>query len=404
MYGLTLEQAPPYNVPLIYYIVGLFYLLSMCVVAVFYGLHVRDSLDPSAIILTHLMTLGFFTHVMIGTLFQMVPVIIAEVYTNVRLYSKVLLFTLNLGIFGFGTSTLLSIDFMTILAAFFIFSSLLFFSLYSLQTVARTKEKNPFVKTMLSALTFLFIGTISGAGSFLQYKGLIGGVWLGELHIKIMIFGWVFLLFCSVAYKILSMFYVAKEYPLLIKNYLYIIVSALLILEILSTFYELENIKLVTNMVLAGVITIFAFVTLKILKQRKRARLDITVNFFYFAAINLLVGSVVWVAAFLFDFKLDIVLGIVFSLGFIYGIINGMLYKIVPFLTWFHLSSSFVYEAEMGEVIEHKKMKIQFYLFLAAYLLFLLSSLIHQFTIVAVILFFCSSLLLALNLIGGYLY
>jgi hypothetical protein len=402
MYGLTLEQAPPYKVPLFYYLAGVVYLLVLSLLLVF--LYVKSRYDEQAIAMTHILTLGFFTHVMMGTLFQMVPVIIAEVYRNVQFFSKLLFVGLNLGIISFALYLLGADPFFGVFGAASVIVSVLFFSLYSLQTVLKTEDKNPFVKTIASALFFLSLGAILGGVSLLQYSGKIGGVWLGELHIKIMIFGWVFLLFSGVSYKILSMFYVAKEYPLMIKNHLYSVVSAVLILSIFAIFLEAEFIQTLLSIALACVSGFFAFLTIVILKQRKRARTDVTVNFFYFAMGNLLIGSLLWVIALAFDLHLDIVLGIIFGLGFVYGIINAMLYKIIPFLTWFHLSSSFVYEAEMGKVIELKKMKIQFYLFVCSYALFLLSSLWSVLVMPAASIFLLSSLLLAFNVMSGYLY
>ena len=81
-----------------------------------------------------------------------------------------------------------------------------------------------------------------------------------------------------------------------------------------------------------------------------------------------------------------------------------MLYKIVPFLTWFHLSSSFVYEAEMGEVIGAKMMKTQVYLFAAGYLLFLFALLWKPFVVIAAVPLVFSSSLLLYNIISGYNY
>ncbi len=402
MYGLTLEQAPPYKVPLFYYLAGVAYLLVLSLLLVF--LHVKSRYDEQAIAMTHILTLGFFTHVMMGTLFQMVSVIIAEVYRNVQFFSKLLFVGLNLGIISFSLYLLGANPFFGVFGAASVIVSVLFFSLYSLQTVLKTEDKNPFVKTIASALFFLSLGAILGGVSLLQYSGKMGGVWLGELHIKIMIFGWVFLLFSGVSYKILSMFYVAKEYPLMIKNHLYSVVSAVLILSIFATFLEAEFIQTLLSIALACVSGFFAFLTIVILKQRKRARTDVTVNFFYFAMGNLLIGSLLWLIALVFNLHLDIVLGILFGLGFVYGIINAMLYKIIPFLTWFHLSSSFVYEAEMGKVIELKKMKIQFYLFVCSYALFLLSSLWPVLVMPAASVFLLSSLLLVFNVMSGYLY
>jgi hypothetical protein len=404
MYGLTLEQAPPYKIPLLYYIISIGYLLVLGVSMSVYGFHVKSRFETEAIAMTHLMTLGFFTHVMFGTLFQMVPVIIGEAYAKVQFYAKILLVLLNLSIGGFIFSLFFSQALIGALSMVLLFVSILFFSIYSIKTVARTKDKNPFVKTILSALFFLAFGAVFGTLSFLQHSGFFIAAWLGNLHVKVIFFGWIFLLYSGVSYKILSMFYVAREYPLVIKNYLYLSVIALLSLLVSASCLEFDIAIFLGNLTLGMVTFLFGVVTIIILKNRKRARSDIAVNFFYFANTNLVLGSVLWIVALLFDLDMDIYVGIFFGLGFVYGIINAMLYKIVPFLTWFHLSSNFVHEAEMVEVIKIKRMKIQFYLYMGSYLLFLFSSHWSVFMAAALLLFLISTLLLGWNVISGYYY
>ncbi len=404
MFGLTLDQAPPYKIPLVYYMIATFYLLLLSGVLLFYATHINTRYDAVAIAITHLLTLGFVTHAMFGTLFQMVPVIIGEAYKRVEFMAVMLLVTLNFGIISFIFSFLLLTDFLNILATLLLFFSLLFFSFYSLITIARTKDKNASVKTILTSLLFLAVGTVLGALSLLQYSGNYNGVWLGDIHLKVMLFGWVFLLYSGVIYKILPMFYVAREYPLWVKNGLYIAISTLLMLLFLSTIYELTSVKMIINILLATLLGSFALLTLFILKRRKRARLDVTVNFFYFANGNLFLGCVLWIASIIFGFNIDFLLALVFGLGFVYAIVNAMLYKIIPFLTWFHLSSSCVYEAEMGEVMKIKRMKIQFYIFTMSYAFFLMSVFFRPLIIVAALLFFLSSLFLFKNIIEGFLY
>jgi hypothetical protein len=111
-----------------------------------------------------------------------------------------------------------------------------------------------------------------------------------------------------------------------------------------------------------------------------------------------------WINAIVFDLEIDLLLGLVFGLGSFYALMNGMLYKIIPFLTWFHLSSKMIYEAEMGQVIPSKRMQWQFYLFVVAYGLFILALYFQALFVVAGVLFLCSSLLLLYNIILGYRY
>ena len=77
MQGLSLDQAPPYKTPLYYYMIGITYLIGFSISLFFYTASIDNRFYYEAIAITHVLTLGFFTHVMFGTLFQMNPVIIA---------------------------------------------------------------------------------------------------------------------------------------------------------------------------------------------------------------------------------------------------------------------------------------------------------------------------------------
>jgi hypothetical protein len=219
-----------------------------------------------------------------------------------------------------------------------------------------------------------------------------------------MIFGWIFLLLSGVAYKVIPMFYVAKEYPLFVKNYFYIIVSVLLIGIAFTTLYQFDLVLASLKVVLAMLTASFALITINILKNRKRKRGDTTVNLWYFSMTNLFIASLMWIVSILFDMEFGFSFGIIFGLGFIYALINGMLYKIVPFLTWFHLSSASIFDAEMSQVIKAKMMRMQFYIFSGSYLFFILALLYQPFVLVGTTLFFVSSSLLLYNIINAYKY
>ena len=404
MNGLSLDQAPPYKIPLIFYMVATSYLLLFSIVLAFYGLHVSDRYFHEAIAITHILTLGFFMNIIFGTLFQMMPVIIGEAYRDVALRAKGLLFLLNIGIISFLGYFLFDISVLAYLSVFFLGSSVIAFGLYSLSTIIATKEKNGVVRTFMTSFIFIIIGTLLGMAALLEHEGVLGAYRFGDLHILVMMFGVVFMLFSAVVFKIIPMFYVTKEYPIWIKNGLHVSMIVVLFSLGFSMFFEQELLEKLLKTVLGIVVISFAFYTVKLLKNRKRARNDLSVNFFYFASLNLALGGLLWILSVFLHLQSDFLLGIVFGLGFVYSLINGMLYKIIPFLTWFHLSSKFVFEAEMGDVMRLKIMKIQFYLFLVSYSFLILALIVKPFLILFAILFFISSLLLLYNIISGYLY
>jgi len=404
MQGLSLDQAPPYKIPLFYYMIGTFYLLLFSISLFFYGQTVENRFYYESIAITHLLTLGFFTHIMFGSLFQMLPVIIGESYINVVFRAKMILVGLNTGVISFMFFFLFGIKILMHIAMLFLVVTLLYFSIYSFITIYKTVDKNQTVKTFLTALVFLAIGSLFGLFSLLVHGGYIEDSKFGDIHFGIMIFGWIFLLLSGVSYKVIPMFYVAKEYPLFVKNYFYILVSIFLIGIALSTIYQFDLLLNGFKLLLALLTASFALITINILKNRKRKRVDTTVNLWYFSMSNLFIASLMWIFSIVFNIELGFSFGVVFGLGFIYALINGMLYKIVPFLTWFHLSSAFIFEAEMSQVIKAKMMKIQFYIFSGSYLFFILALFYQPFILLGTTLFLVSSLMLLHNIISGYRY
>jgi hypothetical protein len=404
MNGLSLDQAPPYKIPLIFYMVATSYLLLFSVILAFYGLHVSDRYLHEAIAITHIVTLGFFMNIIFGTLFQMMPVIIGEAYGDVAFRAKVLLVLLNIGIISFLGYFLFDISALAYWSALFLGSSVITFGLYSLFTIIKTKEKNAVVRSFMTSFLFIIIGALLGVVALLEQEGVVGAYRFGDLHVLVMVFGVVFMLFSAVVFKIIPMFYVTKEYPIWIKNGLHVSVILVLFSLAFTMFLEIELLEKLLKTVLGILILSFAFYTIKLLKNRKRARSDLSVNFFYFASCNLAFGGLLWILSIFFNLQSDFLLGTLFGLGFIYSLINGMLYKIIPFLTWFHLSSKFVFEAEMGAVMQPKIMKIQFYLFIASYFTLIFAFMLKPFVVIFAVLFFISSLLLFYNILSGYLY
>lgn len=403
MQGLSLDQAPPYKIPMIYYIIASFYLISFCFSMLIYANGIESRYYYESIAITHILTLGFFTHVMIGSLFQMIPVIIGIAYKKVNIQSILVLLFLNIGTICFITGFLTSKKIFMHLSSLFLILALVFFAVSTFFTILKTEDKNPTVKTFLTALSFLFFGVILGIITLINHGSGFTSKNFADVHISIIFFGWLIMLISGVSYKVVPMFYVTKEYPLFIKNHFYWIISLILIFLSLFIITDSKFVPLFKTL-LAVFTLIFSLTTLHLLKNRKRPRRDTTINLWYFAMINLSFASVFWIISIWIKVEIDFLISIVFGLGFAYSLINGMLYKIVPFLTWFHLSSKMIFDAEMSQVIQNNYMKLQYNIFIVSYFMFLLSLLFKSFIYVAIVLFLISSLILCYNIISAYTY
>jgi hypothetical protein len=164
----------------------------------------------------------------------------------------------------------------------------------------------------------------------------------------------------------------------------------------------------VTVAVMQGVVVLlvagFGVVTIVRLKKRKRAVRDANVAFWYLAMSSLVAGSLLWFGGNMAGSE-GVRLGasVLLGIGFVLSLISAMLYKIVPFLIWFHLTSQGHFGVPtMRELIGDLRVRLHLYLHVATLLLFLGGALADPlwYTAAGGGLFF-SNMLLFFNLFGA---
>jgi hypothetical protein len=75
-----------------------------------------------------------------------------------------------------------------------------------------------------------------------------------------------------------------------------------------------------------------------------------------------------------------------------------MVYKIIPFLSWFHLSSKGYFKLPtIREFIDERYIKVHFFLHISSVVFFILSYFLHNLIYLASILFLISNILFFIN-------
>lgn len=110
-----------------------------------------------------------------------------------------------------------------------------------------------------------------------------------------------------------------------------------------------------------------------------------------------------------FSSTLEVVIGIVVLIGIVSSLVIGMLYKIVPFLLWFHLQSrldEYVRLPSMKEMLPDRPARRQLHLHVAALLVLLAAAVWPSAWLFypAALLFAASNLMLGLNLVAAWRY
>ncbi len=204
------------------------------------------------------------------------------------------------------------------------------------------------------------MATSYAQGTFGEYHTIIR-----TAHYSIGLVGWIAALIIYVAFQVVEMFYVTTPYSDWCKrNAKRILVSALL-LKVLWLTLSLPF-PLVFDAVSGLLLIGFVVTTTKRLRQRKRRVGDVSI-WFWFAGIGLLSMAVGAYSAYLSCSyaPLETISLLAFAL-FALAIILGMMGKIVPFLVWFHLSSSGYMDTPiMSHILPQRRVKITFWLFLA---------------------------------------
>ncbi|RAX51806.1 hypothetical protein CCY99_08375 [Helicobacter sp. 16-1353] len=421
--GISLQQSPPYFVTIKFFITAPLFLL-LCGILLIYGDLGGNASDFAiynsfkSLAFMHSMTLGFMLFSMLGALQQMLPVLGGVNIKYATSFSHLAYFSAIFGsmsvIFGFNFSmtNLLFFGSLIMLFSAIFFASVVVFKLFRANFTTHT------IKGMIIATIFLPLVVFCGVllAHFYAFGEFFGGVWtlladlnpfdfLQNLHVKSAIFGWIFLLIVAVSYQVLPMFYVAPDYH---KNFRRFFVPLTAFIVVLSAFFDFFSLILQVLAIIYGIYNI------RILKARKRKNsIDTTIRYWYFGAICLIFGAVAGILDYLLplfaDFShssdqnntLNLHYMSLFLLVFGFGgsVVSGMLYKIVPFLTWFHLSATGNFSIpSIREIIKEKYMFAQFALYCVFIASFVLNLYLGFFWVSGVILSL-GALLQLLNLI-----
>ena len=365
-HAASFGQSPPLAAPLRFFLTAPLFAMAAAIVLLWHGPQALASRwSPTTLALTHLMTLGFLCLSMIGALLQILPVVAGVTVPKPMLTARWvhLLLVAGAAVLStafLGTTPLLFILAMALLAAGF---GWLLGACWLGLWRARSPGPTPHAirLALIALLVTIALGlTLAGAfgGAFSLPTGL-SLVALTDLHATLGLGGWVGLLVIGVAFQVVPMFQVTPDYPNRARRWL---ATALFLLlgawAIGKSALDLSMIgpaasagagawvpEVLALLAAAGYV-VFGLLTLNLLWRRKRPGPDPTTLFWYVGTTSLIACALLWVVGRWWPGMADspaypLGLGILSIVGFAYSIINGMLYKIVPFLVWYHLQTGF---------------------------------------------------------------
>ena len=405
--GLSIDQAPPISAPLRFYLTApLFAVIAGFLIFFSDSSLLMSRYSMDTIVITHVLTIGFLGFIMLGSLTQMLPVLAGVTIPKVDLVA-----TLS-HIFLVGGTISMLLGLMMDSSLFEIIAILLlgigFSMIISVIAIAivRVKNFNPTVKGMATSLVFGIFTVLMGLfllytyvnEDLAPYRNMIANV-----HSVWGIFGFAGTLIIGVTFQVLPMFYVAPKFKRFCKKRVVWLISIGLIIWLLTSVFT-ESYSIIGKAWIALFFWAFATTVWRKLSARRRPISDVTVWYWRVASLFLTLGSFVWIFDEYFKHEYIVMVAILIGGGVILSIMIGMLYKIIPFLVWFHLNAmGYMSIPTMNEMINKNLARVQFVLFMASLVGFIFAFYFPLALKISAVSFTISMIILQYNVIAPVL-
>ncbi|MBI5504166.1 MAG: hypothetical protein HY899_05170 [Deltaproteobacteria bacterium] len=340
--GIRAEQGPPLSIPMSFFLTAP---LALCAAGALLlgrgGDEMGSVWGPTNVAVVHLGVVGFLMLVMVGALYQMLPVVAGAVVPMVRLAHAVhaLLVT--------GCAALVTAQATGNAATFtsaivLITAALALFVIPAGAAVVRTRVTGPTAWGMRLSLLAL---TIVVSGGLWMASARAGAAFHGEwltlrwAHAHVGFLGWIGALIAAVSWQVVPMFFLTPAAP---KALPWAVLAGVAISLLALTGVTLA--KLPSSQVawacapaaLAVWIVQPAW-ALWALRGRKRKRKDPSLWFWWLSIGSALLCPCLGAAALLRpEPALPLLYGLCVLWGFGAALVHGMLTRIVPFLVWLH--------------------------------------------------------------------
>lgn len=381
--ALSFDHNPPLMAPMRFFLsVPLFAALAALLLFWQGDAALATRWGPSTLALTHLLTLGCLSAAIVGALIQMLPVVAGISLPNAGQLARVVHGLLCGGTLLLAAAFLGQWPLLFPPALLLLLAALL--SFLGICTVALWQQHSSGAAATVAAIR-LSLGAL-GVTVVLGALLACAFAWPGHLPLRVLqltdlhamwgLLGWVGLIVIGVAYQVIPMFQVTELYPKPLSRMLATALFLLLVVWSVATGFLHDEAgrphAAPAWPVLAGYIG-FAGVTLYLLARRKRPKADPTTLFWRMAMASLIGCGVLWLLP-QDPLAKPLAIGLLFIVGFAYSTVNGMLYKIVPFLVWYHLQEVRIHGVTVpgvNQVIPQGRATAQFWLHALALLLLL---------------------------------
>lgn len=372
---LSFEQAPPLDVPMRFYLTACLFGLFAGGLLAFGGEALTTRWSGVSLALTHLMTLGFMLQVMIGSLLQLMPVVIGSNLWRPRLIATWVHGLSSVGTIALCGAFLLDSAPLYLAAGTLLLGAVLPFGVLLLTVLVRSESRGAISQALQFAALALLLTVLLGVALAAARASSLGSDWLGwtTLHLQLGWLGWGLLLLAGVSYQVVPMFQLTPPYPVLFRRFFAPAVATILALSAIST--PASPLHQLTDILACLSVLAFVIMTLRVQRKRRRQRLDVSLHFWRLALCSMALAAVIELISLVTPLPppSQVSLGVLVLFGAFASVMSGMLYKIVPFLVWLHLQGCIPKPLLMHEVISESDQRQHLALHLPALLLSLLT-------------------------------
>lgn len=375
--------APPFKLVGGYFIVGILCLLLS--VFAFFMADFNSFIALNTAGFMHIYFVGFVISIIIAALYQLTSVILEKPFFSIKgAFINLFLYTAGVLILSYA---MISQNLPLLHSGGgLLFVSLGFFGITFFLSFAKLIKRNLASVALLFSSIYFMIGIVFGFILVLIFTGKVTFDFelILSYHIYFVL-GFVFFVIVGVGSVLLPMFALSHDINFVASK----LAIGLYMLCGVAIYFNLQ-IGLLVGLV---AIMCFIFQVLNILKKRVRKAYD-----YWNLNVFVSVLSLFWGVVFYNFHKDDI--GLFFIMyGFLYPFIVGHLYKIAPFLIWYHYISPFVGKTKvplLDEMILKKVAYVSLGFNIASLLLYTIS------TKIAMIFMFASILLVCVNMINFF--
>lgn len=309
--------------------------------------------QPHTLAITHIMTLGWGTMIILGASHQLLPVLVeGKLYSNALAYLSFAFAAsgIPLLVYAFYTFNIL---WQAQYGAILINAAIALYLLNVALTISKSKHENIHALFIFTATVWLFITTL--AGGLLVYNFTYNilpkdSLHYLSLHAHIGIAGWFLLLVTGVGSRLIPMFLISKYDNKKLLWWIYILINSGLLVFIFLFFYLPGTLLyLLPVAIIVIALLLFAYYCYKSYSYRIRKHVDEQMKISLLSVLMMIAPLVLLVIIFALWLISSpnphwiLAYGFTIFFGWLTAIILGMTFKTLPFIVW-----NKVYHAKSG--------------------------------------------------------